>query len=72
MRPHETKNMKTTKLILLAVLFDLSGVLLHAASLGMAFTYQGRLVEGGQAANGLYDLGCTLYDAASEGRGEND
>jgi N-acetylneuraminic acid mutarotase len=36
-----------------------------AALLGTAFTYQGRLADGGSAANGRYDLKFTLYDAAS-------
>jgi hypothetical protein len=39
---------------------------LHAASpLGTAFTYQGRLNEGGQPANGSYDLGFAVFDAVS-------
>ena len=32
-----------------------------------AFTYQGRLTAGGNAANGLYDLTFRLYDAESGG-----
>lgn len=32
-----------------------------------AFTYQGRLSDGGAAANGSYDLGFALFDAASGG-----
>ena len=32
-----------------------------------AFTYQGRLDEGGAPANGAYDLRFALYDAASAG-----
>src|SRR5512139_1162631 len=42
---------------------QLSG--LHAQ--GTAFTYQGRLAEGGQSANGSYDLRFALYDAATSG-----
>ncbi len=34
-----------------------------AGALGTAFTYQGRLVDGGNPANGVYDLRFTLYDA---------
>jgi hypothetical protein len=38
-----------------------------AAPLGTAFTYQGRLGDGGVAANGSYDLTLKLYDAATNG-----
>jgi hypothetical protein len=34
---------------------------------GTAFTYQGRLTDGGSPANGTYDLQFTLYDAADGG-----
>jgi len=34
---------------------------------GTAFTYQGRLTDGGAAANGAYDLQFALFDAASAG-----
>ncbi len=34
-----------------------------AGPLGTAFTYQGRLVDDGNPANGVYDLRFTLYDA---------
>ena len=34
---------------------------------GTAFTYQGRLLSGGQPANGSYDLQFTLTDALSGG-----
>jgi hypothetical protein len=40
---------------------------LAAAPLGTAFTYQGRLNDGGQPANGSFDLKFTLCDAASGG-----
>ena len=39
----------------------------HAAPLGTAFTYQGRLVDNGSPASGNYDLRFTLYDALSGG-----
>lgn len=35
--------------------------------LDTAFSYQGRLSDGGGPANGVYDLGFRLYDAASGG-----
>ncbi len=38
-----------------------------AAPVGTAFTYQGKLNDGGAAASGAYDLQFTLYDAVSGG-----
>ncbi len=35
------------------------------AQIGTAFTYQGRLTDTGQPANGAYDLQLSLYDSAS-------
>jgi hypothetical protein len=66
-------NMKTGMHLhrgLLALTLTLSlppSALLFAAPLGTAFTYQGRLSDGGTPANGTYDLKFTLYDAASGG-----
>ncbi len=37
------------------------------AAVGTAFTYQGRLTDGGSPANGTYDLQFQLYDAANDG-----
>jgi hypothetical protein len=37
------------------------------AALGTAFTYQGRLADGGNPATGIYDLRFALYDALSSG-----
>lgn len=37
------------------------------AAIGTAFTYQGRLTEGGQPANGLYDFQFALFDALAGG-----
>ncbi len=39
----------------------------QASSVGTAFTYQGRLTDGGSLANGSYDFRFQLYDAASVG-----
>lgn len=39
----------------------------HAAPLGTAFTYQGRLNDGGAPANGNYDMIFNLYDDATNG-----
>ncbi|MCX6902141.1 MAG: tail fiber domain-containing protein [Verrucomicrobia bacterium] len=60
--------MKATKWIipLLGVLISLGGVT-RAESLGSAFTYQGKLTDGGQSAQGNYDLRFILYDAATDG-----
>jgi hypothetical protein len=43
------------------------GSLIQALAQGTAFTYQGRLTDGGQPANGDYDLRFAVYDAASDG-----
>ena len=40
---------------------------LSASPLGTAFTYQGRLNDGGNPATGIYDLRFALYDAANSG-----
>jgi hypothetical protein len=40
-----------------------------ADPVGTAFTYQGRLSEGGGSANGLYDLTFGLFDASVAGNG---
>ena len=53
--------MKTITLptcLLLALLLDLG-----ARAQGTAFTYQGRLQDTGEPANGTYDLRFTLFDA---------
>ena len=53
-------------LALLALLSTINPQL-SAASLGTAFTYQGKLAEGGNPANGSYDLEVALYADASGG-----
>jgi len=58
--------MKTALFVRLVALLALPATLhlqLLAAPLGTAFTYQGRLNDGGNPANGSYDLEFTLYDA---------
>jgi hypothetical protein len=40
---------------------------LSASPLGTAFTYQGRLADGGNPASGIYDLRFTIYDALAGG-----
>src|SRR5215471_10593812 len=39
----------------------------RASAQSTAFTYQGRLNNGANPANGLYDLGFAVYDAATGG-----
>ena len=43
------------------------GLAATALAQGTAFTWQGRLSDAGQPANGLYDLSFVLYDAGSGG-----
>ena len=51
--------LRTTVLLLLG--------LNHLQTQGSAFTYQGRLSDGGGAANGMYDFRFALFDAVSTG-----
>ena len=59
-------NRKT--LVFLLAILNFTGFAATAALLGTAFTYQGRLTAGANAANGPYDLTFTLYDAMTIGR----
>jgi trimeric autotransporter adhesin len=45
----------------------LSSIPLWSAPLGTAFTYQGRLTDGGASANGTYDLRFILFDVEAFG-----
>ncbi len=45
----------------------LTGGMVVSGQPSTAFTYQGRLFDGGSPANGLYDLQFTNYDAATDG-----
>jgi hypothetical protein len=61
--------MKTKHLIpsfVLAVLASLSTInpQLSASTLGTAFTYQGKLTNGGQTAQGIYDFRFAIFDSA--------
>lgn len=51
----------------LLALWPLGSGICHAAPLGSAFTYQGRLNDGGVPATGAYDLQFSLHDAATGG-----
>ena len=50
------------KLLVTLALATLCATETFAAPLGSAFTYQGRLHDGGQPANNHYDLTVTLHD----------
>jgi hypothetical protein len=50
---------------LLTLILLIFAINLHAQ--GTAFTYQGRLYDGGNPANGDYDLQFALYDASTNG-----
>src|SRR5580658_622638 len=56
--------MKTRSLMLATALFA-AATNIHAQ--GTAFTYQGQLNDGSNAANGSYDLRFHLYNASSGG-----
>ncbi len=56
--------MKTILLLTLTALLALANV---ARAQGTAFTYQGRLNDGANPANGIYDMRFTIYDAAVAG-----
>ena len=58
--------MKTSTLVSIP-LFSLMLCLGQSAPLGTAFTYQGRLTDGGSPANGNYDLRFTIYDSDAGG-----
>ena len=47
----------------LACILTLSSAVISAEPLGSAFTYQGRLTDSGQSADGLYDLQVCLFDS---------
>ncbi len=53
-------------LALLALLSTLNPQL-RADPLGTAFTYQGRLADGGSPAHGIYDLRFAIYDSSTGG-----
>lgn len=61
------KSRKGSEGVLLFVLTAWLAVAAQASPLGTAFTYQGRLSEVGNPANGNYDLRFALFDAATVG-----
>jgi len=56
-----------TKLKLIAICPLLSAICLCAHAQGAAFTYQGQLLNGGNPANGSYDLRFSLFTVSSGG-----
>jgi hypothetical protein len=61
--------MKSTKMftILVLGLMVCLAKVSEAAPMGTTFTYQGRLLDANNVANGLYDFEFELYDAPSDG-----
>lgn len=59
--------MQTKQLLASVLLLTCFGSMCAAEPLGTAFTYQGRLTEGGNPANGNYDLRFILYNADAGG-----
>ena len=67
------KHKKSGIVIVLLLMLALSGMATTSAAapegpdapVGTTFTYQGRLIDGGIAANGAYDLRFKLFDAAT-------
>jgi len=57
------KTAQSTSILLTLTLLVLSSAPVAADPLGTAFTYQGRLASGGQAANGIYDFQFTVFDS---------
>src|SRR5688572_24034514 len=58
--------MKTNPFRVLVILTLLAGVS-HAAPFDTAFTYQGRLADAGQPANGVFDFEFGVWDASTNG-----
>jgi|GEM_PF-716276 len=59
--------MNTKALAAVGAALALSALFVQASPLGTAFTYQGKLTDGGNPANGSYDLRFALFDAATDG-----
>jgi hypothetical protein len=62
MKPHNS-----TLIVLVIAALSLGAGTITAAPLGTAFTYQGQLTDGGNPANGTYELKFTLFDTNSGG-----
>ncbi len=63
----KTNSHRLFSVLTLSALATLNTPLSTVSAQGTAFTYQGRLNDGGSRANGIYDLQFTLFDAATGG-----
>ena len=63
----KSKTRKIASTLLLVLLVVAATLPVLAAPMGTAFTYQGRLYDKEQPAEGKYDLQFALYDAATDG-----
>lgn len=61
--------MKTQKFIIMVMgsAFMICSVMLFANPMSTGFTYQGRLLDNGEPAPGVYDLRCKLFDSKENG-----
>ena len=59
--------MKIKTLAAAGAVLSLSAMFASADPLGTAFTYQGKLTDGANAANGIYDFRFTVFDAVTNG-----
>jgi len=59
-------NCRRLSFLVIGLLLSVVGTT-NAAPLGTAFTYQGRLADGTNAANNLYDLDFALFEAPTGG-----
>jgi hypothetical protein len=64
----KTSRLLVRRLALLALLSTINSELSTAHAQGTAFTYQGRLSDGTNAANGIYDLRFSIWNLAAGGR----
>ena len=58
---------QSKRIVLLLLTLAMAGIANSAFAQGTAFTYQGRLQDGGTNANGSYDFQFTLWDALNGG-----
>ena len=64
---NRSQTMNTNTLAVVGAALVLSAVFSQADPLGTAFTYQGRLNDGGQPANGVYNLQFVVYASQVSG-----
>src|SRR5947209_17844144 len=63
--PMTQQNMKSKLLLLNLFLGAMLATLQPGLAQGSAFTYQGRLNNGGNSASGLYDMAFSLFSASN-------